>query len=145
MFGGGGYLIAKKAPAFFRRRQETIVASITESTRIKEEATRRLNEAEAKLANLGQELAELRAAAQRDWAAEAERIRQAAQEEARKVERAAQGEIDAAERAARIELRAMAARLAVERAEVLVRQQMTPQIEAALVRGFVEGLAGSAN
>lgn len=144
VFGGAGYLIAKKAPAYFRSRQQTIIASITESTRIKDEADRRLKEAEAKLARLDQELAELRAAAQREWAAEAERIRAAAREEARKVERAAQAEMEAAERAARIELRAMAARLAVERAEAMIRQQMTPQTEAALLRSFVENLSGTA-
>lgn len=144
VFGGAGYLIAKKAPAYFRSRQQTIIASITESTRIKDEADRRLKEAEARLARLDQELAELRAAAQREWAAEAERIRSAAREEARKVERAAQAEMEAAERAARIELRAMAARLAVERAEAMIRQQMTPQTEAALLRSFVENLSGRA-
>ena len=145
VFGGGGYLIGKKAPAFFRARRETIVAAITESTRVKEEANRRLQDASEKLARLDVELAELRAAAQREWAAEAERIRAAAREEAKKIERAAEAEKEAAERAARIELRAMTARLAVEQAEARIRQQMTPQAEAALVRGFVEQLGRSAN
>lgn len=145
IFGGLGYLIAKKAPAFFRRRQETIVAAITESTRVKDEADRRLREAEEKLAHLDAELAEFRATSQKEWAAEAERIRAAAREEAQKIERVAAAEIDAAERAARIELRALAARLAVEHAESVIRKQMTPQAEAALLRGFVENLGRSAN
>lgn len=145
VFGGGAYLIGKKAPAFFRKRQETIVAAISESTRVKEESNRRLREAEERMGRLDAELAELRAQAQQDWAAEADRIRNAAREEAQKVARAAQGEIEAAERAARIELKAMAASLAVERAEALIRQQMTPQAQAALLRGFVEDLGRSAN
>lgn len=142
VFGGAGYLLAKKAPAYFRRRAETIVASITESTRVKEEAELQLREAEEKLRRLGQELAEMRQAAQREAAAEAERIRAATQDEAKKIERAAQAEIEAAERAARMELKALAARLAVERAEALIRKQMTPQVEIALLQSFTRNLAG---
>jgi len=145
VFGGAGYLIARKAPPYFRQRAQTIVSAITESTAIREEAERRLREAEEKLSRLDQEVADLRATAQQDAAAEAERIRNAAREDAKKIERAALGEIEAAERAARIELRAMAARLAVERAEAVIRKQMTPQAEAALLQSFVKGLAGSAN
>ena len=145
VFGGVGYLLAKKAPAYFRRRAETIVASITESTKVREEAKRHLREAEEKLRRLDQELAEMRQGAQREAAAEAERIRAATQDDAKKIERAAQGEIDAAERAARMELKALAARLAVERAEVLIRKQMTPQTESALLQSFTRNLAGSAN
>lgn len=145
VFGGAGYVIARKAPPYFRRRAQTIVSAITESAQIREEAERRLQEAEEKLSRLDQELAELRAAALRDAAAEADRIRNAAREDAKKIERAAQGEIEAAERAARIELRALAARMAVERAEATIRKQMTPQAQAALLQSFVKGLAGSAN
>jgi len=142
VFGGVGYLLVKKAPAYFGRRAETIIASITESTKVKEEAEHQLREAEEKLRRLDQELAEMRQAAQREAAAEGQRIRAATQDEAKKIERAAQGEIDAAERAARMELRALAARQAVERAEALIRKQMTPQTEAALLQSFTRNLAG---
>jgi F0F1-type ATP synthase membrane subunit b/b' len=145
IFGGAGYLIAKKAPAFFRSRAEKIVASITESARVKDEAARKLKEAEEKLARLDQELAELRQTAQREAAAEGERLRALAQDEAQKIERAAQMEIQAAERAARMELKALAARLAVERAEVVIRQQLTPQTEAAILQSFVQNLGRGAN
>ena len=145
VFGGAGYVIARKAPAYFRARAETIVASITESAKLKEDAERRLREAEGRLGRLDQELAELHAAARREAEAEAERIRNAAREEGKKIERAAQAEMAAAERAARMELKAQVAQLAVERAEGLIRQQMTPQAEAAIVRSFVDHLAGSAN
>jgi F-type H+-transporting ATPase subunit b len=144
IFGGLGYLLFRKGPALFRRRAETIVAAITESTRVKEEAERKLREAQERLDRLESEVAGLRAAAQREAAAEAERIRALAAEEARKIERAAQLEIEAAERAARMELKALAARLAVDRAEALIRKQMTPQAEAALLESFVQNLARSA-
>ena len=87
----------------------------------------------------------LRENAQRDAAAEAERIRTAAREEAAKIERALEMEIVAAERTARMELKARAARMAVERAEAELRGKITPETEAALFRAFVSDLGRSAN
>ena len=135
-----GYLLVKKAPAFFRGRAAKIVSEISDSKQIKEEADRRLREAEEKLARLDKEVAELRVTAKKDAQAEAERIRLLAQEEERKVQRAGQAEMEAAERAARMELKAMAAQLAVKRAEALIRKQMTPEAQAGLVKAFVENL-----
>jgi len=142
---GAWYLFAKKLPGAFRARAEGIAASISDAARVKQEAERHLREAEDKTARLGQEVAEMRATAQRDAAAEAERIRAAAREEAAKIERAAAMEIQAAERAARMELKAVAAQLAVERAETVLRGKMTPATEAALFRAFVSDLGRSAN
>ncbi len=143
VFGGGGYLVAKKAPAIFRARADAIASRIAGASRAREEAEARLRDAEEKLRNLPQEGTQLRAAARREAAAEAERIRALARDEAQRIERAAQFEMEAAERAARIELRAVAARLAVERAEALLRRQMTAQAEAGLFRNFVSSLARS--
>ena len=145
VFGGGGYLIAKKAPTMFRRRAEAIVSAITEAARVKEDAERRRRDSEAKLAGLDGEIAELRAMAMRDAGAEAERIRELARDEAKKIERAAEAEIQAAERAARLELKMAGADLAIARAEALLRKELTPAADSALIRGFVTQLAGSAN
>jgi len=139
LFGGLAYLM-RGAPAFFRGRAERIVSAITEARRVKEEADRELQTAQSKLARLDQEVVEMRAAAKQDGVAEAERIRGLAREEEGKVQRAALLEIEAAERAARMELKAAAARLAVERAEAIVKGRMTPETQAALVRAFVENL-----
>ena len=66
-------------------------------------------------------------------------------EEAAKVERAADIEIAAAERAAVLTLKSLAARLAVERAEVLLREQITPRADSGIVSGFVADLSRSVN
>lgn len=145
VFGGLAYALAKYTPPYFRGRAETIVAAITDAARVREDAERQRREAEAKLAGLEQEIAELRAAARRDAAAEAERLRALARQEIDKIARAAQGEIQAAERAARIELKALAARLAVERAEALLRAEITPRTQAVIFRGFLDSLSRSAN
>jgi F-type H+-transporting ATPase subunit b len=145
VFGGLGYFIAKKAPAFFEARAAAISATITEAAAAKAEAERRLGEAEGKLARLDLEVAGLRAAAEKDAAGEAERLRRATSDEIERISRAARAEMDAAERAARMELRAMGARLAVERAEALLKKQITADTQVALFRAFVQSLPESAN
>lgn len=138
------WVFRKLRPAF-RGKADDIGTAIHLAAAAKAEADRKLHEAEEKMARLDQEVAGLRAVAQRDLAAEAARIRALAQEEAKKVERAADGEIEASGRAARMELKALAARLAVERAEALIRIQLTPDMQAAILRAFVDDLGRSAN
>src|SRR5206468_8586339 len=81
-------------------------------------------EAEAKLENLDKEVAELRAFADHEAAAEVQRIRTATRSDMEKIAVAANAEIEAAARAARLELKAVAARLAVEGAESLLTNQL---------------------
>jgi F0F1-type ATP synthase membrane subunit b/b' len=145
VFGGGGYLIAKSAPAVFRQRAETIVAAITESGRIKDEAEKRLHDAEEKLAALDREIAAMRALAKSDAAAEADRLRDLAGAEAQKIESAASAEIQVAARAARLELKAFGARLAIERAEAILRDQIGVESDTAVFQSFVGDLRRSAN
>jgi F-type H+-transporting ATPase subunit b len=135
----------RKATPHFRAHQEQIVQKIAEGTRAREAAEQRRREVEEKLKSLDQEIERIRADAKRGGDAEATRLRATAKEDAHKIERAAQAEIVAAERAARLELKALAARMAVERAEVLLRDELTPKAEAALFSGFVGELERSAN
>lgn len=139
-----GYWMLRKAPPWFRGRAARIVAAIEDSRLVKQEADRLLRDSERRLAGLDQEVAQLRTAAQQDAAAETARIRATAQEEEAKVQRAADAEIAAAERAARMELKALVAQLAVQRAETLLKEQVTPEKQALLMRGFVQNL-GSVN
>jgi F-type H+-transporting ATPase subunit b len=142
---GVWYAFAKMLPKVFRARAENISTAISEAAQARYEAQQRLHDAEKKLDRMDLEVNVLRENAQRDAAAEAERIRAATREEAAKIERAAKLEMAAAERAARMELKAQAAQLAVERAEAMLRGKMTPDAEAALFRAFVSDLARSAN
>jgi len=139
-----GWALSKAGPAF-RRRADGIHSAIEEGSRAKEEAEQIRQEADRKLAGIQDEIASMRAEAKHDAEAEAQRIRELAREEAAKLDHAAELEIAAAERAARQELKAVAARLAVERAEALLREQLTPPTDAQLVRNFAGNLAGSRN
>jgi F-type H+-transporting ATPase subunit b len=139
------WLFAKKMPAWFRGNADRISSAIAKATAAKEEAGRQVREAEAKLAQLQQEIAALQATAKREAAEEAERIRALAQSDAKKISVAAQVEIEAAERAARLELKALAASLAVDGAETLLLKQLTPAAQESLVDIFVKSLEGRPN
>src|SRR4029077_5775022 len=140
-----GWVFLKKKPPFFRGNAEKISSAIATATAAKAEADRRLREAEEKLARLQQEVTQLRATAEQEAKAEAERIRNVTQSDAQKIQLAAKAEIEAAERAARLELKAVAANLAVDGAESLLAQQLTPQNQESLVAAFVKSLEGSPN
>jgi F-type H+-transporting ATPase subunit b len=139
------WVCLKKAPGFFRGRAEAIGSAITKAGSAKAAADAQLREAETKLANLQKEVAELRAFAERESAAEVERLRAATRSDEQKIAAAAKAEIEAAERAARLELKALAARLAVDGAEALLAKQLTAKVQEALISNFVKSLEGRPN
>jgi F-type H+-transporting ATPase subunit b len=139
------WLCLKKAPAFFGGRARAISSAISKATSAKAAADAQLREAEARLSNLEKEVVELRAFAERESAAEAERIRAATQLNEQRIAAAAKAEIEAAERAARLELKALAAKLAVDGAESLLARQLTPQAQESLISNFVKSLEGRPN
>jgi F0F1-type ATP synthase membrane subunit b/b' len=139
------WVFLKLTPPFFRKNAENINAAITKATAAKAEADRQLREAEQKLAGLEQEVAQLRATAQREAAAEAERLRAITQSDIQKVGLASKAEIEAAERAARLELKVIAANLAVDGAQSLLAKELTPKAQESLVAAFVRSLEGRPN
>jgi F-type H+-transporting ATPase subunit b len=145
VFGAIGYLAWKKGGPYFRAQAEEISRKIEEGTRAREAAERQRREVQARLANIENEIAAMREEAKRDADAEAQRLRALSREEAQKIEAAAQEEIAAAGRASRMELKILAARMAVERAEGLLRKELTPKSEAALFQIFVQELERSVN
>jgi F-type H+-transporting ATPase subunit b len=139
------WVFLKLTPPFFRKNAETISSAITKATAAKAEADRQLREAEEKLVRLEQEVAQLRATAQREMAAEVERLRAITQSDIQRIKLAAKAEMEAAERAARLELKVIAANLAVDGAEVLLRKELTSQVQESLVAAFVKSLEGRPN
>lgn len=139
------WLFGRVLPSKFRANAETINSAITKATAVKAEADKQLADAEARLGRLEQEVAELRAHAQKEAAADSDRIREMAKSDSEKISVAAKAEIEAAERAARVELKALAAKLAVDGAESLLAKQLTAQAQESLVSGFVKSLEGRPN
>ena len=139
------WVFGKLLPPVFRKRAEAVSSAITNATSARAAADAQLRDAETRLANLQKEVAELRALAERESAAEVERLRTTTQSDIQKIAAAAKAEIEAAERAARLELKALAANLAVDGAESLLVKQLTPKAQESLISNFVKSLEGRPN
>jgi F-type H+-transporting ATPase subunit b len=139
------YVLVKVAGPGFRSNASQIQSAIAEGTRAREAAEQSRRAAEQKLAGLDAEIAALKAEAEKSARTEAQKILVQSQAEAEKIDLAASAEIDAAERAARLELRQWVAERVVARAEGLLRDQVTPAADGALVKGFIQGLGGGLN
>ena len=129
----------KNLPGLFRSRTASIQKAMQEAHQASEDANRRLAEIEARLSRLDTEIEGMRAAAEKEAAAEEARIKAAAAEDARKIVEAAEQEIAAAAKLARRELTAYAADLAVSLAAKQIK--VDPATDQALVRGFAQNLA----
>ncbi len=139
------WVFGKLLPPVFRKRAEAVSSAITNATNAKAAADAQLRDAESRLANLQKEVAGLRAMAEKEAAAEVERLRAATRSDAQKIAAAAKAEIEATERAARLELKALAANLAVDGAETLLAKQLTPKAQESLISNFVKTLEGRPN
>jgi len=139
------WVFGKLLPPVFRKKAEAVSSAITNATSARAAADAQLRDAETRLANLQKEVAELRALAERESAAEVERLRTTTQSDIQKIAAAAKAEIEAAERAARLELKALAANLAVDGAESLLVKQLTPKAQESLISNFVKSLEGRPN
>jgi F-type H+-transporting ATPase subunit b len=132
----------KYLPGFFRLRGAQIQRGIEEARQASQDANRRLADIEARLSHLDAEIAQLRATAEKEAAAEEARIRAAAEEDARKIVQSTEQEIAAAAKAARRELAAYAASLAVSLAAQ--RIQIDRPTDQSLVRDFTGQLSAEA-
>jgi F0F1-type ATP synthase membrane subunit b/b' len=126
----------KKLPGAFRNRTASIQKAMAEACKASAEANRRLAEIEGRLSKLDSEISGMRASAEKEAAAEEQRILAAAVDDGRKIVETAEQEIAAAARAARRELTAYAADLAVS----LARKQIhvDAATDQALVRTFAQ-------
>jgi F-type H+-transporting ATPase subunit b len=131
----------KNLPHAFRNRTASIQKAMEDARRASEDANRRLGDIESRLLRLDSEIGEMRAAAERDAAAEEERIKASAVEDARKIVASAEQEVAAAAKSARRELTAYAADLAVSLARKQI--QVDAATDQALVRSFSQHIAAS--
>ncbi len=133
------WLSRKYLPGVFRARTSQIQKAMEEARAASQDANRRLAEIESRLSHLDAEITDLRTAAENEAAAEAVRIRKAAEEDARKIVEAAEVEISTAAKSARRELKVFAADLAVSLAVQQI--QVDPSTDESLVRDFASQLA----
>lgn len=135
-----GYLVAKNAGPYFTGRTAAIRKGIDEADKARLAAEAKMRDVDARLTNLGAEIASLKSTAGQEQAAEAERLRTQTAADLAKIQAHAEQEIAAAGKAARSELKRYAAELALASAEGRIRQRITPGEQDALVRAFAERL-----
>jgi F-type H+-transporting ATPase subunit b len=143
--GGLGYLLYRRAGAFFRSRSDAIRQGIEEADRLRREAEERATEIERRMSNLQAEIEGLRKNAREEMAAENDRLRRETEEGIQKIREQAEQEISSAAKAARHEVRAHAAEMAVLLAAGKIRSRLTPAADDTLVASILDDLdqAGS--
>jgi len=126
--------------SFFDNRAATIVKDLEQARHDKQEAERKLAEVEERLSRLDQEIADIRAEAERESEREAERIRQSTETDVEKIRQTAQREIEGAMKVARAQLRAFVADHAVEMAEAIIRRELSPEDDKRILSKYVAEL-----
>ncbi len=135
-----GYLIKKHGGPWFVSQSVSIRRGIAEAEEIRAKAEAQSADVDRRLAGLQSEIEALRAAAHREQAAEAERVREQTVADLARLREHAASEVVAAGKAARLELKRYAAQLAIDLAEQKIRRKMTPEVETSLVESFTRDL-----
>lgn len=136
-----GWLIVKQGGPALAARSKEITEGLAAGELAKSEADARAAQVQARLANLETEVSAIRTSAKEEREREADRIRRDAQADIVRLHHQAELEIEAAGKLAQREVRQAAARLAVELAEQKVRARMSPEIQSALLQGFLTDLS----
>ncbi|HEX8178919.1 MAG TPA: ATP synthase F0 subunit B [Pyrinomonadaceae bacterium] len=125
-----------------RARRESIRKELMRAQEERQAALLKLEEVNARLARLHDEVATVRAQSEREAAQERERIARATEEDARRLREQAQREIESAGKAARLELRRYAAEQSVALAEQLIRRDLRHDDDERLMRDYITELGG---
>lgn len=131
------WLVVKQGGPALDNRSKEIGEGLAAGEKAEAEAKARAAEVEAKLANLGKEIATMQANAREERTREAERIESDAQKEIGRIKYQIEQEIVSAGKMARLEVQRFAAKLAIELAEEKVRARMSPQVQDALLHNFL--------
>jgi F-type H+-transporting ATPase subunit b len=137
------WLIAKMVPGAIRARNSAIQKHLVDARTATAEANARLSSVETRLGKLDEEIAAMRAQAEKDSARDEVRIKAAVEEDKKKILAAAEQEIASATVQAQKQLQRYAAELAIEQAAR--KLVVTAETDRLLVQGFAERLAGDSS
>jgi F-type H+-transporting ATPase subunit b len=132
-----GWLAIKQGGPLLAARSNEIREGLAAGEKAKAEADVRAAQVQAKLANLENEVTEMRATAKEERERETARILRETQAEIARIRQQAEHEIESAGKQARIEVQRAAARMAIDLAETKVRARMSPEIQASLLQAFM--------
>jgi F-type H+-transporting ATPase subunit b len=135
-------LLRRTVSNSFRARRDGIRRDLMRAQEERNAALAKLQEVEARLARLDEEVASIREQSKKEALEERERIARSTEDDARKLREQAQREIESAGKVARQELRRFAAEQSVELAEEMIRRDMRPEDDARLFDREVQELGG---
>jgi len=136
-----GWLAVKQGGPMLLSRAKRIEEGLAAGELAKQEADVRAAEVQVQLGGLENEVLALRANAREEREREADRIRGEAQAELARIRHQAEQEIESAGKQARMEVQRAAVDLAIELAERKVRARMSPELQSALLRSFVNDIS----
>jgi F-type H+-transporting ATPase subunit b len=135
-----GYGLAKLLPKTFRSRNTVIQKHLVDARTATEEATARLNNVEARLSKLDDQIAGMRTQSEADSKRDEQRIKANIEEEKSKILVAAEQEIAAATSHAQRQIQQYAAELAIEHAAR--KLVVSAETDRLLVESFAHRLGG---
>ena len=135
-----GWFLLKSLPKTFRARNEAIQKHLVEARAASHEASTRLSGVEVRLGKLDEQIAALRAQAEKDAALDEQRIKASVEEEKHKILAAAEQEIAAAAANARRQIQQYAADLAIDQAAK--KLVVSAETDRLLVQDFARRLVG---
>jgi F-type H+-transporting ATPase subunit b len=134
-----GWFLFKTLPKAFRNRSTAIQKHLVDARTATEEASIRLGSVEERLSKLDEQIAEMRAQAEKDSAADEQRIKASVEDEKRKIVEAAEQEITAATAHAQRQIQKYAAELAIDHAAR--KLVVTAETDRQLVQSFTRRLS----
>jgi F-type H+-transporting ATPase subunit b len=135
-----GWFLLKTLPKTFRGRNDAIQKHVVEARVATEEANARLSKVESRLSKLDEEIATLKAQAEKDAAQESQRIKASVEEEKKHILASAEQEISAATANARRLIQQYAADLAIDQAAK--KLVISAETDRLLVQDFARRLTG---
>ena len=133
------FLLRKPTRDFFAERFARIRSLLERAAKEKAEAQARIKTIDERLAQLDNETAKIQAVARQESAAESERLKAQTQAEIEKIRDTARREIEAAKQTALAELRQYTAANTVALAEQIIRRELNPADDAALLERASNG------
>lgn len=135
-----GWFLLKTLPKTFRARNDAIQKHLVEARAASQEASVRLSGVEARLGKLDEQIAALRAQAEKDAAVDEQHIKASVEEEKKHILASAEQEIASAAANARRQIQQYAADLAIEQAAK--KLVVSAETDRLLVQHFARRLVG---
>jgi F-type H+-transporting ATPase subunit b len=133
-----GWFLVKSLPKTFRNRNAALEKHLVEARAASAEASNRLGSVEARLGKLDEQIAAMRAQAEKDAMSEEQRLKASVEEEKQKILESAEQEIAAATAHARRQIQQYAADLAIDQAAK--KLVVSAETDRALVQEFARRL-----